>query len=441
LPIWTGRRLGPPPPGSAPPEAAGWVGVAVAIGFVLTLCLPYRPYSLALRALSTGVVTTRLLVAMTAVLAVIGLLIYPRFGSDIFEYAGFERMWVVYGDNPLLALVSDRPTDWGAAFVWYAYRTPAYGPLWALLTWPIVRLAGESVAALLVGYKLLSVIAYAACCWLIWTSVEPARRQRALVFFAWSPMVLFEVLGKVHNDILPAVSMLAMVWFISRGRGVGSMLVIVAGGLMKLTALAAAPPLALALWRSGGWRRLLPAVLGGLVLAALCYTPFWVGPTTLTAVWQQTGLLGWSPATLLIVGSAWLTGGRFDGVVHVGLALVWAGVCVLVLMRRRVDRPADLAASSGWLLLATLLLLTSAMYGHYFVPAVALAAVADNPRLERAVFWLSIGGLAAYGPELMGLAFDPVWVGSQAYQVVGTLVLLGPATAAMLLRRQHARVA
>ena len=135
--------------------------------------------------------------------------------------------------------------------MWYPDRTPAYGPLWALLTWPLIRLAGASVGAEILGYKLLSGAAYAACCWLIWTSVERARRQRALLVFAWSPLVVFEVLGKVHNDVFPALSMLAMVWLACRARGLGSMLAIVAGGLIKPTALAAAPLLGVSLWRAG----------------------------------------------------------------------------------------------------------------------------------------------------------------------------------------------
>jgi hypothetical protein len=431
--VWQGQPVRPPAAGSGLVEPMGWTGVLVVVGFVLTLCLPYRPYALALRALCTAGVHPRLLLTLTLILAAIGLSIYPRFGSDIFDYAGFERLWVVYGDNPLIALVANRPTDWGAGLVWYPDRTPAYGPLWALLTWPIIHLAGTSVAAEVAGYKLLSAVAYGLCCWLIWASVEGPRRQRALVLFAWSPLVLFEVLGKVHNDVLPALSMLAMVWLVSRGRGVASMLGVVAGGLIKPTALVAAPALGLSLWRRGGWRRLVPAGVGGLVLGVACYAPFWVGLPTLKAVWQQTSQLGWSPSTLLAIVWTVLSGAPSEAAVHVVFTLVWAAACVLVLARQRGDRPSDLASTSGWLVVASLLLLTSAVFAHYFVPAVALAAVANDPRLERMVLWLSIGGLAAYSVELLGLAFGSSWIGSNSYQLLGSLVLLGPASVATLL--------
>ena len=414
--VWLGEPVGPVHGGGDGLEPLGWVGGLVALGFVLALCLPYRPYVLALRALGAGRATTLaaddaetlaadgaetlgaghaaktgggvpgwLLVGMTVGLAGVGLAMYPRFGSDIFDYAGFERLWVVYGDNPLVALVSQPGGDWGAGLVWYPDRTPAYGPLWALLTWPIIRWAGTSVAGEVAGYKVLSALAYGLCCWLIWTSVEPPRRQRALVAFGWSPLVLFEVLGKVHNDILPALSMLAMVWLIGRARGVAAMLVVVAGALIKPTVLVAAPALAVSLWRSGGWRRLVLAAVGSLVLVVACYAPFWVGLPTLRALWQQTTQLGWSPATLVVLTLASVTGTQPGTAVHVALGLVWGVVCVLVLARQHGMCPSELAATSGWLVVAGLLLLTSAVFAHYFVPAVALAAVANDRRLERTV--------------------------------------------------------
>jgi hypothetical protein len=73
------------------------------------------------------------------------------------------------------------------------------------------------------------------------------------------------------------------------------------------------------------------------------------------------------------------------------------------------------------------------VFAHYFVPAVALAAVADDARLERAVLWLSIGSLAAYGVELLGLTFGTAWLGSVGYQLLGSVVLLGPVSLATLL--------
>lgn len=437
LPIWAGQPTPRPVlTAAAPSDELGWAGALIAVGFTLFLCLPYRPYLLALN-LARLRVSPRVLFLLTGLLAAIGLLTYPRFGSDIFDYAAYERMWVVYGDNPLLAVVANRPMDWTFPFVNVQDRTPAYGPLWVLLTWPIVRLAGDSAMAIVVGYKLLSAIAYAVCCWLIWNTVEPVRRRRALMLFAWSPLVLFEVLGKVHNDSLTAVSMLGVIWLAGRGRARAGILVGVAGALIKGTALAAVPPLALRLWRQERWHGQLAVLSGSLILAVALYAPFWAGPRSLDAIWNQTGNLSWSLATVLTALAQCLTGARLDLLVRAALMLIWAAVCVQILRRYRLERSDQLATSSGWLLMASLLLLTAAVYGHYFVPLVALAAVAGSRLLDRVVLWLSIGGLAVYSVGALGWVFQPTWIGSIEYQVVGSMVLFGPAAVASVLTWWH----
>jgi hypothetical protein len=65
------------------------------------------------------------LLGITALLALTAVLIYPAYGSDIFDYVGFERMWVVHGDNPLLALPNSHPQDWSTPLVLYPDRTSA----------------------------------------------------------------------------------------------------------------------------------------------------------------------------------------------------------------------------------------------------------------------------------------------------------------------------
>jgi hypothetical protein len=410
----------------------GWSGIVLAVGFALFLCLPYHPYGLALRLLDRQRVSRRLLLGLTLLLAALGCLVYPHFGSDVFDYAAYERLWVVYGENPLFGIVANHAADWINPFVNVADRTPAYGPLWALLTWPIVRLASESALGLVVGYKMLAVSAYALCCWLIWSSVEPARRQRALVLFAWSPLVIFEVLGTLHNDVMVAVGLLAVVFLLGRQKTTPAWLAGVAGGLFKATAFAALPVLALMSLRRAGWRGLVPVMVGGALVVVLAYLPFWNGLETLSPVWHQTAGLGWSPATALTVAIAPLSGDAAGLIARVVLAVAWAAIVCLLLLRRRAEQPSELAASTGWLLIATLLLLTAAIYGHYFVPVVAMAAVSGERSLERAARWLSIGGLAAHGVGAIGWSLNPLWIGTLGYQVFGAAVLLGPAVLAAL---------
>jgi hypothetical protein len=247
------------------------------------------------------------------------------------------------------------------------------------------------------------------------------------VLFAWSPLVIFEVLGTLHNDVMVALGLLAVVWLLGRRQTNHAWLAAVGGGLFKATALAATPVLAIATLRRAGWRGLVPLALGGALIVLVGYLPFWNGLETLLPLVRQTSDLGWSPTTALTVALAPLGGDSAGLIVRAALALAWATLVCLLLVRRRAERPAEVAASTGWLLIATLLLLTAAIYGHYFVPVVAMAAVSGERSLERAAKWLSIGGLAAHGIGAIAWSLDPLWIGTLGYQVFGAAVLLGPA--------------
>ena len=243
--------------------------------------------------------------------------------------------------------------------------------------------------------------------------------------------MLFEVLGKVHNDVLPALAAVVGLWLLGRRSSLArawSLSALVAGGLVKATALAAAPAAAVYLLGRDGWRGVLAACALGAALAAALYAPFWAGLATFAPIVGQTSRLVWSPASLLILLLEALSPGAYDLWLRLGLGLVWAIAVGVVLRRAWSAHDVSAAAeASAWLLLATLLLLTSAVFAHYLVPAVALAALADNRQLDRVVMWLSIGGLAAYGVDLLSLAFGSAWLGSDAYRLVGTLLLLAPA--------------
>src|SRR5262249_25504191 len=122
------------------------------------------------------------------------------------------------------------------------------------------------------------------------------------------------------------------------------------------------------------------------------------------------------PARLLVsLGASSLLG-------HAAAALAWAGLCALILRRK-----ADVAGRGASLLLASLLLLTTAFFAHYLVPVVALVAVAGGARLEKLVMALSIGSLAGYSVELLSISMPPGWIGSAGYQALGSTLTLAPA--------------
>jgi hypothetical protein len=418
LPFWRAQPPSPPSPAQSQAIGLGWPGALLALAFAAVLCAPFRPYVLALRAARQ--VPTRALLLLTALLAAVALLIYPAFGSDLFVYLDYERLFAVYQANPLLAFPNLHPEDWAYHFTWIPEQPSPYGPLWPLLTWPLARAAGDSLWAWIVGYKLLALVSYVTCGGLIWVAVEPARRKRALIAFAWSPLVLFDLLGKAHNDGLLAVSALAAV-LLARRSGTAALLSGVAGLLIKLSGFAISLAIWLRMLRARRWRSLLVATLAAVAASTALYAPFWVGPQTLEPVLFQTNRVVWSPGALLI---AW----GVDGLVaRVVCAAAFVAICAWVAARQT-----NVIQAVWSVQLAALLLLTTAFFAHYLVPIVALAALSGDWRLERLTLALSIGALAAYAVELLAPAFDAGWIGSPGYQVLGSLVTLGPAAVALL---------
>jgi len=106
--------------------------------------------------------------------------------------------------------------------------------------------------------------------------------------------------------------------------------------------------------------------------------------------------------------------------------VVWLFVCIDVLGRMRAESMSQLAAASGWVLLASILLLSSVVYAHYFVPAVALAAMSQDARLRSAVLWLSLGGMLGYNVNLLSVTYGAEWLTTDPARVTGSLLLLAP---------------
>jgi hypothetical protein len=157
-----------------------------------------------------------------------------------------------------------------------------YGPP---LTWlqTLVASAGSRWAAGLLFKLLMSASALAAvllvCRWGPWRE-HPAGR-RALLFFAWNPLLAWEVSGQAHNDGPLLLLGCAFVVAALRQR---EWLAWAAGVTAFLTKLAFAPALGLyvlvvgrrAPWRARGF------VLAAVVATTLALAPYWEGAATVS---------------------------------------------------------------------------------------------------------------------------------------------------------------
>ncbi len=204
------------------------------------------------------------------------LFMYPVTASDVLDYASQIRVLTIYHANPLTIAPINFPNDPFLKFNPWEGIPASYGPLWALLAALVSEPAGNNIFAAILAQKLLSIVACLGCMLIVWQLARqlcPERRWQAFVFFAWNPLILFEVGANGHNDTLMVFFLLAGLWALLAKRWYWQSLAIpllVASVLVKWTSILLLPLAIIYLLRGGRARRwgLLPLGLGTLLTAA-----------------------------------------------------------------------------------------------------------------------------------------------------------------------------
>ncbi|MFP5020912.1 polyprenol phosphomannose-dependent alpha 1,6 mannosyltransferase MptB [Pseudonocardia phyllosphaerae] len=236
-----------------------------------------------------------------------------------------------------------------------------YGPVTDLVQRGIAAVAGDGPVAGIAAYRLLAVVAVVA---LGWAVVAMARRAgapegTALLLAAGNPLVLFHLVGGVHNDALMLAPMLCGVAVALRGADRGSrpatvlgVVLVTAGALVKIPAAAALVVLAVELGRRRGPLPAAvlvagPAVVTGALVSAITGTSWlwsmttpgqvgsWMAPTNWPgfaagladpalvepgiALGRTAGLAAAAVAVVVVLVGQWR--GRWDAVTALGLVL------------------------------------------------------------------------------------------------------------------------
>lgn len=208
----------------------------------------------------------------------------PLTSNDVFMNLAYGKLTNL-GINPYSHAPVDLPVD-QAEFrrVDWPRGVSAWGPLTTYASaWATRQGDGkEAFVAFKLALLLASIgavlVAYRFC-----GSLPAAEAGGSFAFFAFNPLLAWELSGQVHNDALMLLPTTAFVWGAVKGRHV---LAASAVGLGVAVKLAAAPALALYLIsvaRSARARALLAATAAcGLLVFA--WAPFWEDASTLGGV-------------------------------------------------------------------------------------------------------------------------------------------------------------
>ena len=228
---------------------------------------------------------------------------YPVGAADLFDQIFRARLTAHYGLNPFTTLPASIQGDPFQQYVAWRGDPSPYGPMWEALAAGASLLAGNSLWNNLVIFKLLVVTAYGASVALTYGLLSAFRPDWALkgtLFFAWNPLVLFEVAGNGHNDAIVVMFLLAAMYLLVLARRWAVLPALMAEALTKFVPLLLVPTAVSAVWRdrapahgtqlSSSFDALSNLLVGSILalgLAVVLYAPFWVGPQSIGALGRQ----------------------------------------------------------------------------------------------------------------------------------------------------------
>jgi len=189
----------------------------------ITWVVTFACYYLAFRLCPPGVgvgrafrrVALLLICGWAAFFAINLIFMYPVGAADLFDQIFRARLAAHYGYNPFTTLPASLPGDPFQPYVAWQGDPSPYGPLWEALAAGTSLLGGNILWNNLILFKVLVTLAYGISVGLTYGILRAWRPDWALrgtLFFAWNPLVLFEVAGNGHNDAIVVMFMLAGVF-------------------------------------------------------------------------------------------------------------------------------------------------------------------------------------------------------------------------------------
>ena len=165
---------------------------------------------------------TLLLIWLSTLVAGLLLLLVPvSVSHDVFVYAGYGRLMMVYHANPYFVPPATFPHDPIYPLNGWTYSTSAYGPLWLLVCALSELFCGADPLRYVIFFCVLGLMLHLLNTLLVTTILRTmGRSQRTVVLgtilYAWNPLLLFESSNGGHNDIFMITFILLGILFAIR---------------------------------------------------------------------------------------------------------------------------------------------------------------------------------------------------------------------------------
>ncbi len=358
-----------------------------------TFILLFLLYALALYALPRFI-HLRYLLYSTLLLGMVCLFFPIVTSSDVFSYIAYARMEVIYHLNPLTVAPGAIHGDSIYQYLYWKDQPSAYGPTWAIITgflqWLLGFTGSNGILRMLLMLRLLGLAAHLGSTLLIWTIsgqlqritgvIAPEKRMRAVLAFAWNPLLLFEACVNAHNDAVLLFLILLALWLLLRNPQLPlqsllpAAVVFALATCLKINILLFVPGLLLFLWlqRHRHIFHILFISAAYLGIIILLYIPFWqhgavlqllrINPSTSRVINTPYDFLSQLYNTLMHVHVHLITPGEpaatpVERAMHVFSAILFVSIYIIFCWRaaRRQPRINTIPSLIRWMALVWLL--------------------------------------------------------------------------------------
>lgn len=176
------------------------------------------------------------------------LLSFPALSTDVFDYIATNRVLFVHQANPWLEAPQNFPQDEFIYLGSWKFRASVYGPVQFLFSSFVHGVAGNSIIANIIGFKLTGLIFTGAAIWLMKKWLEQFASENltyGLAVFAWNPLIHIEIIGNAHNDIIMAFFALLGFYWVSTTKSIQAAIGFAMAVLAKVATLLYIPIIAI----------------------------------------------------------------------------------------------------------------------------------------------------------------------------------------------------
>lgn len=241
----------------------------------------FAMYILGYRVLAAQHSIPKLAIYLPPVVFALALVVcYPSDGADLFVYISQGRIFGIHHLNPFLVSPQDVPQDILYSYSSWVSHTSIYGPVWVIISGFLALLGQDNVWLSLILFKLAPtafLFGSVALVYCILDNINPRHRDMGAFLLAWNPLVLFEVAGNGHNDVVMVFFTLLSILFIATRPRSLTLPSLAVSALVKYTSVILLPGILIHGWSLKPrtiWKSILVGVVASIAVAYLFVRPF-----------------------------------------------------------------------------------------------------------------------------------------------------------------------